>query len=302
MKGKIIMTNKNSVNKNTFAPYNYNALLTTKVGHVIVSYDDNASVEAYEIKFDLIKDVVKNPIYARFTIGDYNLRDAFNIVARNYKEGKIVSAQKLYRKVIAALQEYNDALIQGITIQLKLKDAARKEEFAKKRYIADKQIRWTELSDKAYGYYDNLTEEQRQVLLDHAADYGIYPEAIEMNLKDVYCFQPAPVIEEADDIHPWVTYLEPDKIDPKTPYVTVVGKFQQTVTTRAAENEAFAICEWLAQYGDEFLMKTTTPNGVVTHRDIRLGLVDDEPLEFRDFQYEPNYEEDENDFMNGTEL
>lgn len=287
------MTTKKNINENTFAPYNYNTLLNTKVGNVIVSYDDNASVESYEIKFDLIKDVVKNPIYARFTIGGYGLREAFNIVARKYKAGKVISAQELYRKVIVALQEYNDSLIQGITIQLKLKDATRKEELAKKRYIADKKVRWSELSDKAYGYYDNLTEEQRQILLDHAADYGIYPETMDMNLKDVYTFQPAPVIEEADDIHPWVTYLEQEKIDPSTPYVTVVGKSKQTVTTRDSENEAFAICEWLAQYGDEFLMKTTTPNGVVTHRDIRLGLVEDEPLEFRDFQYEPNYDDEE---------
>lgn len=293
MKGKIIMTTKNSMNKNTFAPYNYNALLTTKVGHVVVSYDDNGSVEAYAIKLDLIKDVVNNPIYTRFTIGDYNLRDAFNIVARNYREGKVSSAQKLYRKVIAALQEYNDTLIQGITVQLKLKDAARKEEVAKYYYTKEKQIKWAELSDKAYGYYDNLTDEQRELLLDRAADYGIYPESLEMNLKDVYTFQPTPIVDDADDIHPWDTYLDRDKVDPKTPYVTVVGKFQQTVTTRAAENEAFAICEWLAQYGDEFLLKTTTSAGVVTNRDIRLGLVEDEPLEFRDFQYEPNYEDEQ---------
>ena len=287
------MTTKNIINKNAYAPYNYNALLTTKVGHVVVSYDDNGSVEAYAIKLDLIKEVVQNPIYARFNIKGYNLREAFNVVARKYKAGNIITAQELYRKLIASLQDYNDTLIQGITIQLKLKDAARKEEIAKKRYIADKKVRWAELSDKAYDHYDNLTDEQRTILLDHASDYGIYPEAIEMNLKDVYCFQPAPVIEDPDDIHPWKVYLEPEKIDPETPHTLVVGRFQQTVTTRAAENEAFAICEWLAQYGDEFLMKTTTPDGVVTHRDIRLGLVEDEPLEFRDFQYEPNYDDEQ---------
>lgn len=276
-----------------FAPYSYHHLVnSTKIGAVCLQ-TLGESVSSYNIQLLPIKEFVKSPVYSRFTFKGDNVRIAFNKIAKLYKASKTAEGAQLFREIAAAIQNYNRELISRLTIQLKLKEAAFYDELRLRSYMNDMRARWEQLTDKDYSFFDTLSEEDRVMLLDRAADLGVTPNPITVDTKDVYTFRPAALAEEADDIRPYNIYHEIGKGGYEGEgIVTVVGKYSRTVVTRAAENEAMAIALELSKYGDEFLMKTTTPDGVVTRRDIRLGLVEDEPIEFRDFQYEPEYDAD----------
>lgn len=281
----------------TFAPYNYNNLMTARIGKVTLDTNDNGEVINYRIEFTTIKELCSDPLYARFNLNGYNIHETFNLIAKRYKDGKTINAKGMYVRAVQAVQEYNDKLIQGITIDIKM----NKDRYFEGKEFKERQnnhkVRWDQLvaglpqNRDLKGYVAKLSDKDRELCLMRAADYGLTVPTTEMERKDVYTMRVAAVASEADDIHPFNTYHEVDDSDP---VVTFVGRHKQSVKLRQDEDEVILMAMWFAQYGDEFMLKTHTRDGEeITVRDARIYDRDTEEdfCECRDFQYESGYDD-----------
>jgi len=261
--------------KEPYVPYNTKWLFKSKIGKIdlqtgTISYNPvtHKRVEAvvgYEIKPTLIKKFFDDPVYADFKIGEYNIKEAFEIISKGYQsndEKKIKQAKRLYVKINKAIEEYNAeytaTLGQDIAFRLH-RDAYH--ELGENYSIKCKQNRdWEAListlpnkdPNQVRMELNNLSKECRQVYLMRAADYGVYAPTTEINRKDVYTMRIAPIAHEKDNIHPWNIYHETDNNDP---IKTFVGRYKDEVILEQSENEAMAIAKWYAQYGDEFMEK-----------------------------------------------
>lgn len=284
-------------NNKTFAPYNYNNLMTARIGKITLDTNDNGEVINYRIEFTTIKELCSDPLYVRFNLNGYNIHETFNLIAKRYKDGKTISAKGMYVRAVQAVQEYNDKLIQGITIDIKM----NKDRYFEGKEFKERQnnhkVRWDQLvaglpQDRDLkGYVAKLSDKDRELCLMRAADYGLTVPTTEMERKDVYTMRVAAVASEADDIHPFNTYHEVDDADP---VVTFVGRHKQSVKLRQDEDEVILMAMWFAQYGDEFMLKTRTRDGEeITVRDARIYGRDTEEdfCECRDFQYESGYDD-----------
>lgn len=190
----------------------------------------------------------------------------------------------LLKLINASLDVASRKRIEQFNLDTKLQKADKLLKAQTYYNYKDHQLRWSEITDKSEAYFNNLSEEQRQQLLDRAADLGVSPKETTIDTKELYTMRMAELADPDYKIY--------HEIDGSEPIKTIVGNYHTTIVTRQAENEAMAIAMYLTQnYGDEFLLRTNTPEGTVTLRDIRLGLVDDEPISFKDFQYEQNYDD-----------
>jgi hypothetical protein len=363
----IIMKNNVKTTEKKWLPANADVLTTVaQAPNFEVEYDERSGKPiAYHTPFKPIKVLLENPWYNNLDMKGLSLTEAFNTLEEVYtKEGASARAVRLYNKFQNYIKKYNQELVEKIKPHLFVNQADTKLGasiwYAKQNY----NTRWLELhcdldsSLHSYKYYDNLSEEDRELLLARASDYGIYPASYvgHAKTKEIYTFRKGELEEEAeqpnepsdalleaehclkvcwteldlkiqqhasgasiartldkiifiksklsslsigDSLHwlrPMDTYYKVGENGYEgTELVTLAGKYTyRELFKRRAENEAMAMAEILAkEYGDEFLETVTTPAGVVTKRDIRLGLVEDEPLDWHDFQYESYTETDE---------
>lgn len=282
MKGSTTMKNNvefingsKTTEQKPYAPYNYKWLLESKVGAVnlkigTVSYDPKAhkpikKLVGYEIVPIEIKELVKDPVYTGFDINGYNLKDAFNLVAKLYKSKSVKDVEKakrLYIRLNEAVQEYNAEYTAELSANMdfRLHRDAYQELGANFGFRNEHQYRWDELLDalpnedpnQLKAKFDKLSELDRQLLLMRASDYGLTPFSTDIHRKDVYTMRIAPVAHEADDVHPWNIYHKTTESDPVK---TFVGRYTDTVVLKESEDEVMAAAVWFSQYGDEFMEK-----------------------------------------------
>ena len=287
------MKNQQNLITTSFAPFNLKALTAVRIGRVVLDTNKNNEIMAYHIVPTLIKELVADPLYSRFSLNGYSIREVFNIIAKHYKAGNTQHAKTLYVRAANAIREYNDMLIKQATLDIKI----QRDNYFERKELNDIQashrVRWSQLSDAINKDPDafkqrltELSDEQREVWLVRASDYGLTPAVTTMRRKDVYTMRVAPIAAEADDIHPFNIYHDADENDP---IVTFVGNHTQTVTLSQDEDEIIAMAMWFAQFGDEFMLKTHTPDGEeITVREARLSnvITEDDFTEYRDFQYD----------------
>jgi hypothetical protein len=284
-KEKEVLTMKNN---KTFAPYNYKALMTTKVGKLTLKYSKDTTLTGYNIEFVTIKELCKDALYKEFTLNGLDIRQVFNTIAAKYKAGKTTAAAGMYQRAIKALQVYNDLIIKEITPEIKMNKDAYFEYLEYNERQADQRIRWEQLIEELGELpdFNKLSDSDRQLLLMRARDYGLDVPTEVTYRREIYNVRRTSVASEADEYQPYTVYNTPDD---NAPYVTVVGKRKQTLQLRQAENEVMAMALWFVKYGDEFMMKTHTPDGdEITVREARLRGTNTEAdfIEFRDFQYD----------------
>ena len=289
-KNNVQMKGSTTMKENkTFAPYNYNALMTAKVGKLTLRQVKGTLI-GYEFKFVTIKELCSDALYKEFTLNGYDIHQVFNTVAAKYKAGKIASAQKMYQRVMNALQEYNNLLIKEITPEIKMNKDKYAEYLENKDRQHTQRLRWDELvdaldyqgdSNALKAHFDSMSDKDRELLLMRARDYGLEVPTETMHRRDWYTMRVAPLADEERGVY--------HKVDNNDPVVTFVGRHKQSVTLRQAENEVMAMAAWFAKYGDEFMMKTYTPDGdEITVREARIKGIDTEEdfVQFRDFQYD----------------
>lgn len=250
-KEKEVLTMKEN---KTFAPYNYNALMTAKVGKLSLRYSKGTKLIGYDIKFVTIKELCSDELYKEFTLNGLDIHQVFNTIAAKYKAGKTISASGMYQRAIKAIQVYNDLIIKEITPEIKLNKDAYVEHLEYNERQTEHRTRWEQLVEELGDLpdFDKLSNSDRELLLMRARDYGLEVPTETVYRKEIYNVRRTSVASEADEYQPCTVYNTPDDDDP---YVTVVGKYKKTIQLRQAENEVMAMAIWFARHGDEFMVK-----------------------------------------------
>lgn len=261
-------------------PYNNKQLLKWSAFRVEKSEDYHKS---YELIHTPLVELVKKPGYEKF-------KDRLNWLYNNY-------SKENYQLVWAELQATNERR-RTTYIQQTL--------IAKADYILNKQIEeWKYHFGEIPAWINKLTDNQRTLLLDRARTcYGLEPEVIELETKQVYTV-PQQVVKEYREDGSAIYYSQEELYKTHSEvnvYNDVVGrvKVKSAELQSLAENAVIRDASWLAKFNDtEFDLREhrevegdATSNKMVPITDMQgpespYGL----DVEFRDF-LEPIYEDE----------
>lgn len=197
------------------------------------------------------------------------------------KESDETTKRKAWAHFQSCLEIYNQDKIDSFKLWEALEKYKSVDKHQQLDNINDSAIRLAELGYKSVT--PTKREYYKELWLDRAADYGVYPQSISWLTKDVSTFSVAPIAEpawnpEVDPIEdywvrPWKTYHDSEDTDPS---VTVATKYTVTETPSYKEDEAFAIAKGLCKLGgDEFLEKTSvlaTPENNDYERRMQLAM------------------------------
>ena len=240
--------------------------------------------QAFKLIHTPLTELVKKPGYEHF-------KNKLNWLYNNY-------SVENYQLVWSELQDYNErrkiAFIQAQVI-------------AKADYILNKQIEEHKtLFGDIPAWIDKLNDKQRDLLLARAKTcYGLVPQEIELETKQVYTV-PERIVKEYRDDGSVIYYSNEElrKAHIRPAYFNdVVGrvKVKSAELQRLAENAVIRDAKWLSQFNDtEFDMREKREVEGDEHGNKMVPITDlqgdDSPygldIEFRDF-LEPIYGEDE---------
>jgi hypothetical protein len=211
-------------------PYNNKQLLKWSAFRVEKSEDYHKS---YELIHTPLVELVKKPGYEKF-------KDRLNWLYNNY-------SKENYQLVWAELQATNERR-RTTYIQQTL--------IAKADYMLNKQIEeWKYHFGEIPAWINKLTDNQRTLLLDRARTcYGLEPEVIELETKQVYTV-PQQVVKEYREDGSAIYYSQEELYKTHSEvnvYNDVVGrvKVKSAELQRLAENAVIRDASWLAKFND----------------------------------------------------
>lgn len=261
-------------------PYNRNQLLKWSCFRIEKGVDHKQSFQL--IRTPLVE-LVKQPGYEKF-------KDRLNWLYNNY-------SKENYEIVWSELQRYNERR-RELYIQQNI--------IAKADYILHKQIEdWKYHFGPIPKWIKTLNDNQRSLLLDRArVCYGLEPEEIELETKQVYTV-PKQVIKEYREDGSTIFYSQEElnKSNYNNNYLAdVVGrvKVYSQELKRLAEDAVIRDASWLAKFNDtEFDLREHREVEGDEHSNKMVPIADmqgpDSPydldIELRDFQ-EPIYEDE----------
>lgn len=271
---------------NTYAPSTAATLRNTTKIRTVVLKTYKKKIIGYTLEDVLVQDMLSNPVYENCYVNSYTLKEAFNMTLRMYKADSN-KAKKMYRKLAAVILEYNQTVINDLTLDIKLNKSELSEKYQLRDILGTASTELQELMDLLevpYNYFDNWSPAKYDLALVHARDYGVTPRVNELISKQV---------GNIPDVGSGNRFTDKD-IDKDVPRVSVACKQRQTITTTLDKQVAILTAMYLARtFGDTFMETTTVHNEdkehniseyvTMTVREARLGC-HDSAAELRDFQ------------------
>lgn len=175
--------------------------------------------------------------------------------------------RRTWARVQTEIEEDNQDKINLFKCWEALQKAKSIDKYHLKENLNDSRIKLAKLK------YKEVTTVKREYFkelwLDRAADYGVYPQEVNWNTKDISTLNVAPVADPKFDpdkepmgfywLRPWTTYHRADTADELKTFEikTLATKYTVTEIPSYKEDEAFAIAKGLCKLGgDKFLEKT----------------------------------------------
>ena len=181
----------------------------------------------YELKRVSLQDLVKQPGYESF-------KDRLNWLYNNY-------TSQNYDLVWSELSKKHEAVKQGIIYKHYKAEIDAKFE----RALQIATMKFGEIP----AWISRLPDEKRAIWLRYArVCFGLEPESISINTKDIYTIPKSCIKDYTDWGNP--IYYTKEELGEVEEYISVFGKYTFNKVLRVAEDAVIRDCAWMKQFND----------------------------------------------------